>query len=438
MQALHDPVGAVRGDPASRSPLDNAPRWADELARQRTPGPFMAHPNRQGMAPATLAVHAGTRDDPLTGAVGTPIYQTSTFLLEGEQYRAIEEGYARDRFIYTRYGNPSQWAVEQKLAALEGAESALVFSSGMAAIAAVLLSLLDRGGHVVASNELYGGTYAFLQGELPTLGMGCSYVDPRDLGAVEAAIQPHTQVLFFEALTNPLLKVVDVPALSALARRRGVRLVIDATFVSPIGQRGLALGADVVVHSASKYLNGHSDLIAGVACGSRKLIDACWPRRLAYGGSLDPHACFMLERGLKTLAIRMRAHAEGSTAVARFLEAHPKVRRVFHVGLASHPDHALAQRVLSNPTGMVCFEIDGSDEQAVRLLDALQLGKKATSLGGVETLVSLPFNTSHAAFTSAQRERMGIRPGCVRLSVGIEDPKDLIADLDQALHAVFN
>ncbi len=438
MQALHESVGAVRGDPASASPLDNAPRWVDELARERLPGPFMAHPDLSGLAPATLAVHAGTRDDPVTGAVGTPIYQTSTFLLEGEQYRSIEEGYARDRFIYTRYGNPSQWAVEQKLAALEGAESALVFSSGMAAIAAVLLSLLDRGGHVVASNELYGGSYAFFQGELPTLGLSCSYADPRDLAAIEAAIRPNTQVLFFEALTNPLLKVVDIPALVALAQKHGLRLVIDATFVSPIAQQGLAMGVDVVVHSASKYLNGHSDLIAGVACGSRKLMDACWPRRLAYGGSLDPHACFMLERGLKTLAIRMRAHAEGSTAVAQFLEAHAKVRRVFHVGLPSHPDHELAQRILQNPTGMVCFEIDGTDEQAVLLLDKLQLGKKATSLGGVETLVSLPFNTSHAAFTAAQRERLGLRPGCVRLSVGIEDAADLIADLDQALHAVFN
>ncbi|MBH9554306.1 trans-sulfuration enzyme family protein [Inhella gelatinilytica] len=438
MSPITTPVGVVRGDPASASPLDNAPSWTNELARERLPGPFIGHPDLTGLSPSTLAVHAGTRDDPATGAVGTPIYQTSTFLLEGDQYRSIEEGYARDRFIYTRYGNPSQWAVEQKLAALEGAESALVFSSGMAAISAVMLTLMDRGGHVVASNELYGGTYAFFQGELPTLGMSCSYVNPRDLAAIEAAIRPNTQVLFFEALTNPLLKVVDVPALVALAQKHGLRLVIDATFVSPIAQQGLALGVDVVVHSASKYLNGHSDLIAGVACGSRKLMDACWPRRLSYGGSLDPHACFMLERGLKTLAIRMRAHAESSTAVAQFLEQHPNVRRVFHVGLPSHPDHELAQRILKNPTGMVCFEIDGTDEQAVELLDHLKLGKKATSLGGVETLVSLPFNTSHAAFTAAQRERMGIQPGCVRLSVGIEEPADLIADLNQALAAVFN
>ncbi|MEJ6003064.1 trans-sulfuration enzyme family protein [Paucibacter soli] len=428
---------AVRGDPASASPLDNTPRWADELSRQRLPGPFMQHPDLRGLAPATLAVHAGTRDDPVTGAVGTPIYQTSTFLLEDNQYQAIEEGYARDRFIYTRYGNPSQWAVEQKLAALEGAESALVFSSGMAAISATVLSLIDKGGHIVASNELYGGTYAFFQGELPSLGMSVSYVNPRDLAAIEAAIRPNTQILFFESLTNPLLKVADIPALVAMGKRHGVRVVIDATFTSPIAMQPLALGVDVVVHSASKYLNGHSDLIAGVACGSRKLLDSIWPRRLAYGGSLDPHACFMLERGLKTLAIRMRAHAEGALAVARWLESAKHVRRVYFAGLPSHPDHQLAQRLLKNPTGMICFELDGSDAHAVRLLDALRLGKKATSLGGVETLVSLPFNTSHAAFTGAQRERMGIQPGCVRLSVGIEDPADLIADLQQAIKVAF-
>lgn len=438
MEFNADPHGAVRGDPHSGSPLDNAPRWTHELCRPRRPGPFMQHPPLAGLSASTLAVHAGTRDDAGTGAVGTPIYQTSTFLLEENQYQAIEEGFARDRFIYTRYGNPSQWSVEHKLAALEGAESALVFSSGMAAISAAVLSLIDKGGHIVASNELYGGTYAFFQGELPTLGMSVSYVDPRDLAAIEAAIRPNTQILFFESLTNPLLKLADIPAIVEIARRHGVRVIIDATFTTPIGMRPLEMGVDVVVHSASKYLNGHSDLIAGVACGSRKLIDSLWPRRLAYGGSLDPHSCFMLERGLKTLAVRMRAHAEAALRVATWLEGVARVRRVHHAGLASHPDHELARRLLKNPGGMICFELDGTDAHAVRLLDALRLAKKATSLGGVESLVSLPFNTSHAAFTTAQRERMGIAPGCVRLSVGIEDAADLIADLEQAIASAFS
>lgn len=437
MESKEKPYGPVRGDPRSSSPLDNAPRWADELSRPRQAGPFMQHPPLAGLSASTLAVHAGTKDDATTGAVGTPIYQTSTFLLEENQYQAIEEGFARDRFIYTRYGNPSQWSVEQKLAALEGAESAMVFSSGMAAISAAVLSLIDKGGHIVASNELYGGSYAFFQGELPTLGMSVSYVNPRDLAAIEAAIRPNTQILFFESLTNPLLKLADIPAIVEIAQRHGVRVIIDATFTTPIGMKPLEMGVDVVVHSASKYLNGHSDLIAGVACGSRKMIDSIWPRRLSYGGSLDPHACFMLERGVKTLAVRMRAHAEGALRVATWLESVARVRRVHHPALASHPDHALAQRLLKNAGGMICFELDGTDAQAVRMLNALKLAKKATSLGGVETLVSLPFNTSHAAFTGAQRERMGIAPGCVRLSVGIEDAADLIADLEQAIAAAF-
>jgi cystathionine beta-lyase/cystathionine gamma-synthase len=361
-------------------------------------------------------VHAGTHDDPTTGAVGTPIYQTSTFILGDDQYQAVEEGYARDRFIYTRYGNPSQWAVQEKLAALEGAESAIVFSSGMAAISATVLSMLDKGAHVVASNELYGGTYNLFHHELPSLGFSVSYVNPRDLAAIEAAIQPNTMLLYFETVTNPLLKVVDVPALGQLAAKHKLRFV-------------------VVVHSCTKYLNGHSDLVAGVAMGARKHIDPIWPRLLAFGGCLDPHACFLLERSLKTLPLRMRAHAEGAQAVAEYLQTHPKVREVHYPGLPNHADHVLAKRLLNNTGGMIAFTVE-SDAAALKLLNSLHLMRQATSLGGVETLVSLPFNTSHAAYTADQRTRLGIAPGCIRLSVGIEDPRDLIADLAQGLASI--
>jgi cystathionine beta-lyase/cystathionine gamma-synthase len=430
---------AVKGDPGAVAPGVGRAAWVDQLERRRRPGP-----SRQGAAAAeamralheaTRAVHAGSFDDPATGAVGTPIYQTSTFILGADQYRAVEEGYARDRFIYTRYGNPSQWAVQDKLAALEGAESALVFASGMAAISASVLALLDKGAHIVASDELYGGTYNLFHHELPSLGFKVSYASPRDLAAVRAAIRPETMLLYFEAMTNPLLKVVDIEALAALARGCGARLVVDATFVTPLGCRPLELGADLVVHSCTKYLNGHSDLVAGVALGSRKLLDMVWPRLLAFGGCLDPHACFLLERGLKTLAVRMRAHHEGALKVAQFLSSHPRVRRTLHPGLPSHPDHALAHRLLRNTGGMVCFDL-ASDAQALALLRHLTLMREATSLGGVETLISLPFNTSHAAFTADQRARLGIAPGCVRLSVGIEDPDDLIADLAAALAAL--
>ncbi len=428
---MDDVRHGVRGDRTARSGVGEGVLWVNDLVRARRPGPAL-EPRVQGQALATRAVHAGTFDDDRTGAVGTPIYQTTTFLLEADQYRSIEEGHPRDRFIYTRYGNPTQWAVQEKLAALEGAESAVIFSSGMAAISTTVQALMDRGGHAVVSEELYGGTYTMFDRDLPDTGRSATFVDPRDLGAIEDAIEPHTQILYFEAMTNPLLKIADVPAIADIARRHGLRFVLDATFMSPIAMRALEHGVDVVVHSATKYLNGHSDLTAGVAAGSRKLIDGIWGRMITSGGCLDPHACFLLERGLKTLALRMRAHSEGAAVVAGYLESHRSVRRVHYPQLASHPDHDLATRLMESGTGMVTFEVDGGDETALRLLELLHLPRQATSLGGVESLISLPFNSSHAPYTSGRRAEMGIQPGCVRLSVGIEDPADLVADFEQA------
>jgi len=427
----------ILGDDASLPPASTKGGWLNDLNRARTSGPFLAAHPAPGAGLSTTAVHAGTHDDPRTGAVGTPIYQASTFVLNEGQYRSVEDGFARDRFIYSRYGNPSQWAVQEKLAALEGAESAIVFSSGMAAITSTVLALMDKGAHVVASSDLYGGTFNLFNQEFPTLGMSCTMVDSYDFDAIEAAIQPNTQMLYFEAITNPLLKVIDIPRLAEIAKRRNVRLVVDATFAPPVAMRTLDHGVDVVIHSASKYLNGHSDLIAGVAAGQRKLIDMIWPRLLNYGGSLDPHACFLLERGLKTLAVRMRAHEESALALAEFLESHPRVQKVFYPFLTSHPDYDTASRLLKNGTGNVTFFIEGGDKAALRLVDALKIPKQATSLGGVESLISLPFNTSQATFTARQRADIGIDPGCVRLSVGIEDAADLIADFDQALTAIY-
>lgn len=412
--------------------------WANELTRARQPGPSLHAgqniPRNPSWRLATTAVHAGTRDDPATGAVGTPIYQTSTFLLSNDQYQAIEQGYAREKLIYTRYGNPSQWAVQEKLAALEGAESAIVFSSGMAAISATVLSMLDKGAHIVASNELYGGTYSLFHHELPSLGFTVSYVNPRDIHAIEAAIRPNTMLLYFETMTNPLLKIVDLPAVGAIAARYKLRLVVDATF-TPLAVQPLEHGAHVVVHSATKYLAGHSDLIAGVAIGARKYIDSIWPRLLSLGGCLDPHACYLLERSLKTLSLRLGAHSEGARLVAEFLASHPKVREVHHPGLTNHPDRDLVRKLYRFTSGMVTFAVE-SDAAALRLVDKLKLMRQATSLGGVETLISLPFNTSHAAYTQDQRRQLGISPGCVRLSVGIEDPRDLTDDLNQALATI--
>lgn len=426
----------IKGDPHSKLTGIGTAHWVNAMHRERQAGPSM-RVNRlkehcPGAGISTIAVHAGTYDDPMTGAVGTPIYQSSTFVLGEDQYQAVAQGYARDRFIYTRYGNPSQWALQEKMAALEKTESAIVFSSGMAAISTTILSMLDKSAHVIASNELYGGTYHFFHHELPSLGFSVSYVNPRDIAAIEAAIRPETMLLYFESLTNPLLKVVDIPALGKLAQAYGLRLVIDATFTTPIAMNAIEYGAHLVIHSATKYLNGHSDLVAGVVVGARKYIDAIWPRLLAYGGCLDPHACFLFERGLKTLALRMKAHEQGAYQVAHFLENHARTSHVFYPGLVSHPDHALASTLFKNMGGMVSFAV-GSDQAALQLLNKLHLMRQATSLGGVESLVSLPFNTSHAAYTADQRTQLGIAPGCVRLSIGIEDPEDLIADLAQAL-----
>ncbi|HAT84800.1 trans-sulfuration enzyme family protein [Cohaesibacter gelatinilyticus] len=426
----------IRGDSSSNMSTLAADKWLNSLERKRQTGPSFGTDHVGELGLSTRAVHAGTHDDPRTGAVGTPIYQTSTFVLDTDQYESVEGGYARDRFIYSRYGNPSQWAVQEKLAALEGAESAIVFSSGMAAITSAVLALVDKGAHVVAASDLYGGTYNLFNQEFPSLGMSTTLVDSYDLDGIEAAIQPNTQLLYFEVITNPVLKVVDIPRLVEIARKYNLRLVVDSTFAPPPVMRPLELGVDLVVHSASKYLNGHSDLIAGVVAGPRKLVDVVWPRLLNYGGSLDPHACFLLERGLKTLPIRMRAHEESATALAKFLESHPQVEGVLYPMLPSHPDHERARKLMKMGTGNVTFFVKGGDQAALRLLDYLKLPKQATSLGGVESLISLPFNSSQATMTSRQREDIGIHPGCVRLSVGIEDANDLISDFDYALNAI--
>ncbi len=384
---------------------------------------------------STRCVHAGSEPAPAHGAVVTPVYQTSTFLLDDETYDAIVAGRGREGLIYSRYANPSQRVVQEKIAALEGTEDALVFSSGMAAIASAVAALTEAGDHVLASRDLYGGTQTLFRDHLPRWGRSCSFVDLRDEAAVAAAIRPETKLLYAETLSNPTLRVADLPALGAFAKQRGLRFVVDGTFATPLGASPLEHGADLVVHSASKYLNGHSDLIAGAVAGPKSTVDLVWPHLKLLGGCLDPHGCFLLERGIKTLAVRMRAHAEAAQAVAEALEAHPQVTEVLYPGLPSHPDHALAQQLLRNPGGMVSFTVEGGDEAALRLCRAVRVAKEATSLGGVETLISLPFNTSHVAMSAEDRLAAGIGPGMVRLSVGIEDPADLIADLGGALSA---
>ncbi len=426
-------------------PLPQGPSakvWASDLERARQPGPHMsfhqgeAHDHLTATGMSTRAVHAGQYEDPVTKAVGTPIFQSSTFLLTDDVYDSIKEGRAREHFIYARYGNPSQWSVQEKLASLEGAESAVVFSSGMAAISSAVMAMMDKGAHLITSRDIYGGTYNFFHEDLTDFGMSVSFVDLTDIDAIEAAITDKTKVLFFEALTNPLLKIAPIKEIVALAKKYNLRTIIDSTFATPANLRPLEMGVDIVIQSASKYLNGHSDLIGGAAMGSRKCMDQVWVQMLKFGGSLDPHACYLLERGLKTFGIRMRVHNENAFEFAKWLETREEVRCVYYPGLASHPQHQLAKELMDNYSGMVSFELNGTDEDSDALLAALKLPKVATSLGGVESLISLPHNTSQATLMKSQLATIGINPGLVRISLGIEDIDDIKTDFIQAFNTI--
>lgn len=417
---------------------ENGEIWFNDLKRKRTEGPTLSTNRYENYKESTKSIHAGQYDDPATGALGTPIFQCSTFYLNESSYEAIEEGRGRDEMIYTRYGNPSQWSVQEKLSALENAESSIVFSSGMAAISTAILGMLDKGSHVVSSRDIYGGTYNFLYEDLDKYGMSVTFTSPTNIEEIEASIQQSTKLLYFEALTNPLLKITPIEQIVALGKKHNLRVIIDNTFLTPYNVKPLDLGVDLVVNSATKYLNGHSDLIGGTVSGSRKLVDRLWPQMLKNGGSLDPHACFMLERSLKTFALRMRAHNANAMELAIYLESHQNIKKVYYPGLASHNQYALALKQLKGRnSGMISFEIEGGDKNAHALLKLLKIPKEATSLGGVESLISLPYNTSQASLTKEQQKAIGINDGLVRLSVGVEDIEDLISDFNQALSIIF-
>ncbi len=412
--------------------------WANALKRGRVPGPRLKEhrvvPEDHGLG--TQCVHAGTYQDPRIGAVVTPIFQSTTFLFSDHSYNSFETGTTRDVPIYTRYGNPNQWSVQEKVATLEGAASSLAFASGMAAIATTLIALTNRGGHVLSSVDLYGGSYALLKEDMHQLGRSVSFVDPTDIGAIEAAIRPETQVLFFETLTNPLLKALPLVELGRLARARDLLLIVDNTFLSPVLLRPLDYGANVVIHSCTKYLNGHSDLVAGVASGSRKYIDRIWAQMLKFGGHLEPITCFLLERGLKTLELRMQRHSENATQLVRALDGHPKVKRVYHPSVEGYEQPWVKHYCPDGYGGMLSFELRGGDDAALAFTQALTVPAIATSLGGVESLVSLPFNTSHSILTQKQRRDAGINPGLVRYSCGIENYADIVNDALRALSQV--
>ncbi len=386
---------------------------------------------------STISVHAGGLEDRDYGAVNTPVYLSTTFKLSDADYEAILNGKARDIWVYTRYGNPSRRAVELKVAALEGAEDGLAFASGMAAISTTLLTFLRKGDHLLTTLDLYGGTSYLIQKEFPKFGIDVTSVNPQDINSIKNGLKPNTKVVYFETLSNPLLKFIDLEAVAELAHGNGALFIVDNTFMTPFNLRPLEHGVDIVVHSGSKYLNGHSDVISGFVVGSEEHIGMVWETMLHFGGSMEPLPAYLVERGLKTFAIRMERHNTNAMAVAEFLKGHPRVRRVIYPGLDDYPQKELIDRYVTNGySGMVSFEIDGTDEDGVKFMHNLKIWKEATSLGGVESLVSMPYNTSHAGLTPEQRQEMGIGPGFIRLSCGIEDADDLIADIDQALNSV--
>jgi cystathionine beta-lyase/cystathionine gamma-synthase len=373
---------------------------------------------------STTAIHAGQEPDPATGAVSVPIYQTSTYAQEG---LGKHKGYE-----YARTQNPTRLALERNLAALEGGRAGFAFASGMAATNAVM-TLLKAGDHVIVSDNTYGGTFRLFDKLLTKFGLEFSYVDAREPQNVEDAARPETRMVFIETPTNPVMSLVDIQAVSEITRRRGMRLVVDNTFMSPYFQRPLELGADIVVHSTTKYLNGHSDSVGGAVV----LNDEEDARQLAFiqnaaGAIISPMDSFLIMRGTKTLAVRMRQHDENGRLVAQFLSEHPRVEKVYYPGLKSHPQHELALRQMSGFGGMIAFET-GSLENARRVLEGVRLCTLGESLGGVETLISHPATMTHASVPEPERNRLGITDGLVRISVGIEDAEDIIADLDRAL-----
>jgi cystathionine gamma-lyase len=375
---------------------------------------------------ATLAVHAGTKPDPQTGAVMTPIYASSTF---EQSSPGVHTGWE-----YARSGNPTRAAFERAVAELEGGIAGFAFASGMAAEATVL-ELLDSGSHIVAADDLYGGTWRlFERVRKRSAGLSVTYADLADADAFAAAIGPKTRMIWVESPSNPMLKVADLAAIAAIGKTRGILTVADSTFASPMIQRPLETGFDIVLHSATKYLNGHSDIVAGVlAVNDENLAERIRFLQNAAGAVLDPFASFLVLRGMKTLALRMERHSANALSVARHLEGHRKVRRVIYPGLESHPQHGLAARQMRGFGGMVTIEIDSGERRVRSFLESLKLFTLAESLGGVESLAGHPVTMSHGSLPGERRETLGIGWGLIRLSIGIEDQADLIEDLDQAL-----
>jgi cystathionine beta-lyase/cystathionine gamma-synthase len=383
--------------------------------------------------PSTQLIHLAEGASADARPLTTPIYETTTFLFDSAaELEAYQQGRS-SQFIYSRYANPTVKSVEAKLAVLEHAERAVVFSSGMAATSTTLLALLAPGDELVVSSALYGGTMQLAMDLVRKFGVAIRTTTLDALREPDTVIGDRSRVLWCESPVNPTLRCLDVAAVAAACRARGVTSIMDNTFASPANQQPLRLGVDLVMHSATKYLNGHSDVTAGAIAGPEALVQRIAAARKQLGTVLDPAAAYALARGLKTLYVRMARHNANACAVARFLEGDPRVSRVCYPGLESHPDHAIAKRQMSGFGGMICFDLNGEYDRACRFFDRIAVFRRAASLGGVESLCSLPVLTSQYGYTDEQLAHAGVTRGMVRLSVGLEEPADLIADLDQAL-----
>lgn len=394
----------------------------------------MSEPKRG--ATSTDSVHAGDRKSKPFDAVPEPVVATSTFTFENsDEIVAYTEGRhpRKDREEYGRYGNPTTRAVEERLAALEGTEDAVLFSSGMAAITTSVLALTKSGDHVALFEQCYRMTRDFAEKTLPRFGVATSLV-PMDAGALAGALRPETRLVVAETPTNPYLRCLDLEKLVATCKgRRGTKTLLDATFATPINLRPANFGVDLIAHSATKYLGGHHDVLAGVVCGTNALCSLVRELRGVLGNVCDPHAAFLVGRGVKTLALRVATQNESALAIARWLEARSEIERVFYPGLPSHPDHAVAAAQMSGFGGVVSFVVRGGMDPARRLVDRLQIARIAPSFGGVDTLVEQPAVMSYYAMTADERRAMGIEDGLVRLAVGVEETDDLLADLGNAL-----
>jgi len=378
-------------------------------------------------------MHKGDGSSPHAKPLTTPIYETTTFVFESaEEVQHYQEGRS-PQFLYSRYANPTVQSAEVKIAALERGEAALIFGSGMAATATTVIALTKQGDEVLCSAAIYGGTLHLLHDVLERFGVHTRFLSLEELRHPTAVISDRTRLLWFESPINPTLRCLDIRAVAAACRARGVICVMDNTFASPINQQPLAMGVDLVMHSATKYLGGHSDVTAGAVTGTQSLVNRVEGTRRMLGTVLDPYAAYALNRSIKTVHVRVERHNANALAVARFLSDDKRVKRVFYPGLPGHPDHEIAKRQMSGFGGMVCLDVGDHYEPAARMFDRLKLIQRAASLGGVESIASLPVLTSQWGYSADQLLDAGITRGMVRLSIGLEDVRDLIADLDQAL-----